>query len=35
MPDRLIAEMNAASNDYEIQLTPAEEKYYAAMKELG
>jgi hypothetical protein len=27
--------MNAAANHYEIQLTPAEENYYAAMKELG
>jgi hypothetical protein len=35
MPDRLIAEMNAAANDYKIRLTPAEENYYAAMKELG
>jgi hypothetical protein len=35
MPERLIAEMNVAANDYEIQLTPAEENYYAAMKELG
>jgi hypothetical protein len=35
MPDQLIAEMNAATNDYEIRLTPAEENYYAAMKELG
>jgi hypothetical protein len=34
MPDRLIAEMNAAANDYEIRLTPAEENHYAAMKEL-
>jgi hypothetical protein len=34
MPDRLIAEMNAAANNYEIRLTPAEENYYAAMKEL-
>jgi hypothetical protein len=34
MPDRLIAEMNAAANNYEIRLTPAEESYYAAMKEL-
>jgi hypothetical protein len=35
MPDRLIAEMNPAANDYEIQSTPVEENYYAAMKELG
>jgi hypothetical protein len=35
MPDQLIAEMNAAANDYEIRLTPAEENDYAAMKELG
>jgi hypothetical protein len=35
MHDRLIAKMNAAANHYEIRLTPAEEKNYAAMKELG
>jgi hypothetical protein len=35
MPDQLIAEMNAAANDYEVRLTPAEENYYAAKKELG
>jgi hypothetical protein len=35
MPERLITEMDAAANDYEIQLVPAEEKYYSAMKELG
>jgi hypothetical protein len=35
MPDRLIAEMNAAANNYGIRLTLAEENYYAAMKELG
>jgi hypothetical protein len=35
MPDRLIAEMNAAANDYEIRLTHADENCYAAMKELG
>jgi hypothetical protein len=35
MPDQLIAKMNAAANHYDIQLTPAEENYYAAMKELG
>jgi hypothetical protein len=27
--------MNAAANDYEIKLTPAEEQYYSTMKELG
>jgi hypothetical protein len=32
MPERLIAERNATASHYEIQLTPAEEKYYAAMK---
>jgi hypothetical protein len=31
----LIAEMNAAANDYEVQLTSAEDNYYAARKELG
>jgi hypothetical protein len=35
MPDQLIEEMNAAANDYEIQLTHAEENYYATMKEFG
>ncbi len=35
MPERLIEEMNAAANDYEIALTPAEERYYATMRELG
>jgi hypothetical protein len=35
LPDRLITKMNAAANDYEIRLTPAEENYYAAMKEIG
>jgi hypothetical protein len=35
IPERLIHEMNAAANDYEIMLSPAEEKYYAAMKEIG
>jgi hypothetical protein len=34
MPERLIEEMNAVANDYEITLTPAEERHYAAMKEL-
>jgi hypothetical protein len=27
--------MNAAANDYNIKLTPAEENYYATMKELS
>jgi hypothetical protein len=35
MPDPLIAEMKAAAHNYEIQLIPAKENYYAAMKELG
>ncbi len=34
-PERLIAEMNAAANDYEIKLTAAEENDYAAMREVG
>jgi hypothetical protein len=35
IPNRLIAEMNAAANGYEIKFTPAKENYYAVMKELG
>ena len=34
-PNRLIEEMGAVGNDYEIKLTNAECNYYATMKEIG